>query len=80
MGKKSKYPDYSTGTITVNGRTVASTTRDKNNNIVGSSYNMTNNEKKIYDSIQSNLYSSLASLFDITDADKNKVTHIPFVL
>ena len=54
MGKKSKYPDYSTGTITVNGRTVASTTRDKNNNIVGSSYNMTNNEKKIYDSIQSN--------------------------
>ena len=23
MGKKSKYPDYSTGTITVNGKTVA---------------------------------------------------------
>lgn len=70
MGKKSKYPDYTTGTITVNGRTVASTTRDKNNNIVGSSYNMTDNEKKIYDSIQSNLYSSLSGLFDITDADK----------
>ena len=29
MGKKSKYPDYSTGTITVNGKTVASTTKDK---------------------------------------------------
>ena len=25
MGKKSKYPDYSTGTITVNGKTVAVT-------------------------------------------------------
>ena len=70
MGKKSKYPDYSTGTITVNGRTVASTTRDKNHNVVSSNYNMTDNEKKIYDSIQSNLYSSLSSLFDITDADK----------
>lgn len=70
MGKKSKYPDYSTGTITVNGRTVASTTKDKNHNVVSSNYNMTNNEKKIYDSIQSNLYSSLSSLFDITDADK----------
>ena len=33
MGKKSKYPEYSTGTISVNGKTVASTTRDKNNNI-----------------------------------------------
>ncbi len=72
MGKKSKYPDYSTGTITVNGKTVASTTRDKKNNIVSSNYNMTKNEKKIYDSIQSNLYSSLSSLFDITDANKKE--------
>ena len=47
MGKKSKYPDYSTGTITVNGKTVASTTKDKNHNVVSSNYNMTDNEKKI---------------------------------
>ena len=72
MGKKSKYPDYSTGTITVNGKTVASTTKDKNHNVVSSNYNMTDNEKKIYDSIQSNLYSSLSSLFDITDANKKE--------
>lgn len=70
MGKKSKYPDYSTGTITVNGKTVASTTRDKNNNVVGSSYNMSSAEKKIYNSIQNNFYNSLKGLFDITDADK----------
>lgn len=70
MGKKSKYPEYSTGTISVNGKTVASTTRDKNNNIVGSNYNMTDTEKKIYDSIQNNLYSSISGLFDITDANK----------
>ena len=70
MCKKSKYPDYSTETITVNVKTVASTTKDKNHNVVSSNYNMTDNEKKIYDSIQSNLYSSLSSLFDITDANK----------
>ncbi len=70
MGKKSKYPEYSTGTISVNGKTVASTTRDKNNNIVGSNYNMSDAEKKIYDSIQNNMYSSLSGLFDITDETK----------
>ncbi len=72
MGKKSKYPEYSTGTITVNGKTVASTTRDKNNNVVGSSYNMSNAEKKIYNSIQNNLYNSLNGLFDITDENKKE--------
>ena len=52
MGKKSKkYPEYSTGSISVNGNTVATTKRDKDNNVVSSSYNMSATEKKIYDSI-----------------------------
>lgn len=67
MGKKSKYPEYSSGSITVNGQTVATTQRDKNNNIVSSNYNMSDTEKNIYDSVQNNLYSSLGNLFTITD-------------
>lgn len=67
MGKKSKYPEYSSGTITVNGRDVATTKRDKDNNIVSSSYNMSKTEKNIYDTIQNNLYTSLGNLFTISD-------------
>lgn len=73
MGKKSKkYPEYSTGSISVNGNTVATTKRDKNNNIVDSSYNMSATEKKIYDSIQKNMSSSLSNLFKITDANRQE--------
>lgn len=72
MGKKSKYPEYSTGTITVNGRDVSTTQRDKDNNIVSSSYNMSKAEKQIYDSIQKGLNTSLGNLFTITDAQKKE--------
>lgn len=65
MGKKSKYPGYSTGNIVVNGNTVASTTKNKNG--ITSSYNMSDNEKDIYNNIQKGLSSSLSGLFDITD-------------
>ena len=72
MGKKSKYPEYSTGTITVNGKKVSTTQRDKNNNVVSSNYNMSNAEKKIYDSIQSGLNTSLNNLFTISDSQKKE--------
>lgn len=73
MGKKSKkYPEYSTGSISVNGNTVATTKRDKDNNVVSSSYNMSATEKKIYDSIQKNMYSSLSNLFNITDQNRQE--------
>lgn len=72
MGKKSKYPEYSTGTITVNGKNVSTTQRDKNNNVVSSNYNMSNAEKKIYDSIQSGLNTSLNNLFTISDSQKKE--------
>lgn len=64
MGKSSKYPSYSTGTITVNGNTVASTS--KKGNTVTSNYNMTDAEKKIYDYAQNSLASSLpyVNVFD----------------
>lgn len=71
MGKKSKkYPQYSTGSITVNGQTIATTKRDPHNNIVDTSYNMSDTEKDIYNSIQSGLNSSIKNLFNITDGQK----------
>lgn len=72
MGKKSKYPEYSTGTITVNGRDVSTTQRDKNNNVVSSSYNMSSTEKKIYDAIQNGLNTSLSNLFTISDTQRKE--------
>ena len=65
MGKKSKYPAYTTGNIVVNGNTVATTTKNKNG--VSSSYNMSDTEKDIYNSIQKGLSTSLSNLFEISD-------------
>lgn len=65
MSKKSKKPSYSTGIVTVNGRTVATSKKTKEG--IESSYNMTDAEKAIYDGIQSNLSSSLAGLYEISD-------------
>lgn len=67
MGKHSSYPKYSTGNIVVNGQTVATTTKDEDNNTINSSYNMSDSEKNIYNSIQNSLSSSLKNLFDFTD-------------
>lgn len=65
MSKKSKYPSYSAGTVTINGNTVATSKKKKNN--VTSSYNMGNTEKSIYDGIQDNLETSLKNLYTISD-------------
>lgn len=67
MGKSSSYPKYSTGNIVVNGQTVASTTKDEDNNTISSSYNMSDAEKNIYNTVQNSLASSLGSLFDFSD-------------
>lgn len=73
MGKSSKkYPEYSTGTITINGKDVATTKRDKDNNVVSTSYNMSDAEKRIYNSIQSGLNSSLNNLFTISDKQRKE--------
>lgn len=70
MGKSSKYPAYSSGSISVNGQTKATAQRDSKGNLVSSNYNMSDSEKNIYNSVQDNLYSSLGNLFTITDSDK----------
>jgi len=70
MGKSSKYPAYSGGNIVVNGNTVASTSKGKNG--ITSYYNMSDNEKDIFDNIQKGLSTSLSNLFDISD-EKQKL-------
>ncbi|MBR6302127.1 hypothetical protein IKR55_05250 [bacterium] len=67
MGKKSKYPAYSGGSVKVNGRKVASIS--KKNGSINSSYKMSKTEKKIYNTIQKNLKSSLKNLNNF-EADK----------
>jgi len=73
MGKSSKssYPNYSSGSVTVNGREIAKATKN-NDGTVSSSYYMTPDEKKFYDGVQSNLTNSVYNLFNITDSDKKK--------
>lgn len=73
MGKRSnKYPEYSNGEVVVNGRTVASATKNKDTNTISSSYNMSDLEKNIYDSIQGGMSSSLNNLFNFTDAQRKE--------
>lgn len=71
MGKKSKYPEYSSGSVEINGNTVATATK-KDDNTISSSYNMSDTEKNIYDGIQNNLASSLGSLFEISDSTQKQ--------
>lgn len=65
MGKKSKYPKYTTGSVNINGENVSKSNKKKNT--VNSSYTMNDTEKSIYDGVQSNLATSLQDLFSISD-------------
>lgn len=53
MGKSSKSPSFSTGTISLNGQNKASTFKSGNN--IVSNYNMSDAEKRAYDYAQSSL-------------------------
>lgn len=85
MGKKTKYPAFSNGSVSVNGQTVATT--NKNGDIVNSNYNMTESEKQLYDYAQNSYLQSLpnVNVFDENtqknlqsqvDAYKNKGLNI----
>ena len=68
MGKKTKYPAYSAGSVSINGKNKA--TSQKIGDRVVSNYNMSDTEKNIYDSVLSNMDSSLANLFKVSDPQK----------
>lgn len=60
MGKSSKYPSYSSGSVSLNGNNVA--TVSKKGNTVTSNYNMPTTEKGIYDYAQNSLLTSLPQI------------------
>lgn len=60
MGKKTKYPKYSGGTVSVNGKKVASIS--KKNGSINSSYKMSKSEKKLYKNVQKDLRKALKNL------------------
>ncbi len=70
MGKKSKTPAYSGGKVVVNGRTVA--TSSKNGNNITTSYNMSDTEKNIFNSIQQGMDTGLTNLFNISDTERKQ--------
>ena len=75
MGKKSKtkYPTFAGGNVTIDGRNVASASN--NNGVISTSYNMSDAERKIYNSVQDNLGSSLKNLFSISEPQRREWTN-----
>lgn len=71
MGKRSSKPSYTSGSVVINGKEVATITKD-NNGYIRSSYNMSKADKSIYDNVQSNLNTSLKNLFNISDSTKKQ--------
>lgn len=69
MGKSSKYPGYSGGTISVNGQQKASTYKVGNN--IVTNYNMSDAEKKAYDYAQNSFADSLSKV-NVFDDDTKK--------
>ena len=69
MAKSSKYPSFSSGTISVNGSDKASTYKQGNNII--SNYNMSADEKRAYDYAQKSFADSLSKV-NIFDEDTQK--------
>ena len=70
MGKKSKYPDYSGGSVQVDGRTVA--TASRKGNTVTTNYNMSDAERNFYNQIQGGMSESLGNLLNISDGQKQQ--------
>lgn len=68
MGKSSKYPAFSSGTITVNGDTKATTYKKKNN--VVTNYNMSDAEKYAYNYAQNQFNNLLGSVNVFDDSTK----------
>jgi len=71
MGKKSKTPSYSGGTINVNG-TNKVTTYQKKNNII-TDYNMSDAEKRAYDYAQKSFADNLATVNVFDDNTKKNL-------
>lgn len=69
MSKKTKYPAFSNGSVSINGDTVATTSKD--GNTVNTNYNMSETEKNIYDYVQNSFLDSLKNV-NVFDEDTKK--------
>ncbi len=69
MGKSSKYPAYSGGSVSINGQQKASTYKQGNN--IVTNYNMSDAEKKAYDYAQKSFADSLSKV-NVFDDDTKK--------
>ncbi|MBP3820892.1 hypothetical protein J6G99_04525 [bacterium] len=70
MGKTSKYPAYSSGSVQLNGRTVS--TAQKVGNDVRTNYNMDNDEKEIFSNIKSGMNNTLKNFNNISDSQRTQ--------
>lgn len=68
MGKRSSYPDYSQGSLVINGKELASVKEDDGN--ITSYYNMPDYDKKTYDKIQKNLNKAVKNLYNFSSDKK----------
>ncbi len=68
MGKTSSYPDYSQGSLVINGKELASVTEDDNK--ITSSYNMSDYDKKTYNKIQKSLNKAVKNLYNFSSNKK----------
>ena len=71
MGKSSKYPSYSGGTISINGENKASTTQ--NGNTINSNYNMSDDERRAYEYAQKSFADSLSKINIFDDNTKKNL-------
>lgn len=71
MGKSSKYPSYSSGTIKINGQNKA-TTGKKGNNVI-TNYNMSDDERRAYEYAQKSFADSLSSVNVFDDDTKQNL-------
>lgn len=71
MGKSSKYPSYSGGTVTINGQTKA-TSYKKGNDVI-TNYNMSDAERRIYDYAQNSFADSLSKINVFDDNTKKEM-------
>ena len=71
MGKSSKYPSYSAGTITINGSDKANTY--KKGNTIYTNYNMSDDERRAYEYAQKSFADSLSKVNIFDDATKQNL-------
>ena len=71
MGKKTqKYPEFTNGTVSVNGKTKATAKKIGDN--IKTNYKMSKFEKNMFNSIENGMANGLTNLFEISDNERKQ--------